>query len=157
MPSSVIPLCYPWPGMIMTFNKKAGNLVKKAKNIMKRKENAWILTKKQEFLLFPENSHAFTAFSSYLRTNDWPTVPHRTHASLHTPLHYLHQKQLQCHLQWSLLGYPWHWSQLLHHIWEQRTSLPLRCILAHHLATRIPGEKICIKWLIKSGNCLNNN
>ena len=44
--------------MRMTYNKKTGNLVKKAQNTMKKKENAKFGPKKQEFLLFPENSHA---------------------------------------------------------------------------------------------------
>ena len=42
----------------MTFNKKQEILSKKAQNIMKRTENAKFWPKKQELLLFPENSPA---------------------------------------------------------------------------------------------------
>ena len=52
----------------MTFNKKAGNLVKKAQNIMKRKENAWILTKKAGI---PAFSWKFSCLVSWLVSLIW--------------------------------------------------------------------------------------
>ena len=57
MPSTKLHLAVIYSGMRTTFNKQAENLVKKVQNILKRKEHAKVLTKKQEFLLFPENSH----------------------------------------------------------------------------------------------------